>query len=274
MASIDSAISDKPRFTYLRSLWERREFARYLVTSRLSARNASTALGLVWWVLNPLAMAFVYFIVFGTLFDQRAEGQFLSYLLVGVFAFQFTTQSMNGGTATVLSNAKLLVNIRFPRLILPSSAVAEALIGFLTALIAFFVLSYIGDRNVPGVGILLLPVVVAIQTVFNLGLSALFARLVVPFRDIGELVPHITRFWFYLTPIIWRLSLLEQQAEWIQWAARSNPMYSFIQLYRVALMGYRFEWADFGIGAAWAGLIGVVGIASFVRAEDKMVRYL
>ena len=122
-------VSRRPQLSrwrsYVRDLWSRREFAWFLASGNLKARNASTALGLAWWVLNPLIMAGVYFLVFGFIFNARqGESQYLAYLLSGMFAFNFVTMSMTGGANSILANSKLLANIRFPRLILPLSALA------------------------------------------------------------------------------------------------------------------------------------------------------
>ncbi len=94
--------SDAPRLsawrTYLKDLWRRREFAKYLAAANLRARNANTALGLAWWVLNPLLLSLVYFLVFGVLFNRiDAQPRYLAHLLSGMFVFNFTTLSMTGG---------------------------------------------------------------------------------------------------------------------------------------------------------------------------------
>ncbi|MDF1596990.1 MAG: ABC transporter permease [Acidimicrobiia bacterium] len=277
MATVTS--SDRPGLagwrSYLRDLWSRREFAWFLASGNLKARNASTALGLAWWVLNPLIMAGVYFLVFGFIFNARqGEEQYLAYLLSGMFAFNFMTMSMTGGANSILANSKLLINVRFPRLILPISGLAEALYGFLSSLLIFYVIVWPVDGVHPTMWVFLLPVVVVLQTVFNLGLAALTARLAVPFRDINNLIPHLNRLWMYLSPIIWPMSFVADKPEWFQWALRLNPMYSVIVCYRTALMGREFEPEMLIVAALWAVVMGVVGVFAFVRYEGNMVRHL
>jgi teichoic acid transport system permease protein len=256
-------------------LWSRREFAWFLASGNLKARNASTALGLAWWVLNPLIMAGVYFLVFGFIFNARqGEDQYLAYLLSGMFAFNFVTMSMTGGANSILANSKLLANIRFPRLILPLSALAEALYGFLASLLVYYFIAWPADGVYPTVWLLLLPVIVGLQTIFNLGLASLTARMAVPFRDINNLIPHINRLWMYLSPIIWPMSFVADKADVFQWILRINPLYSFIVLYRTALMGRAFEPDMLLLASAWAVVMGVGGVLAFVRYEGNMVRHL
>lgn len=259
---------------YLSDLWGRKDFAVFLIQGNLTARNSSTALGLMWWILNPLLSAAVYFVVFGLILGGRdAQEFFLTYLVVGVFAFQYTTASMNGGANLIQQNSRLLVNVRFPRLVLPIAAVAESLAGFLTSLIA--VIAVVLIQGVPlSLTALWLPAVIVIQTIFVLGLSSLTARWVVPIRDLGNLIPHITRFWFYLTPIIWGLSFLEDQPAWAVDLIELNPMYAIVQLYRVALMDFPLQPRDLMTALAWSFGVCIVGIASFTRSEGTMVRHL
>jgi len=228
----------------------------------------------MWWIINPLFAAAVYFLVFGLFLDGgSADVDFLSYLVVGVFAFQFTTTAMTGGANLVRQNASLLVNTAFPRLILPIAATVESLVAFVTSLIA--VLAIILARQVvPGLTVLWLLPAIALQTIFSLGLSALTARWVVPFRDIDNLIPHLTRFWFYLSPVIWTPDTISSLPEWTQFLIRLNPMYAIVQLYRVALMNLPFSLADLLTAAGWAAGICLLGLFAFRRNEGTMVRYL
>ena len=259
---------------YLADLATRRDFARFLIQGNLTARNASTALGIMWWVLNPLLSAGVYYVVFGLILDGRqTQDHFLTYLVIGVFAFQFTTAALNGGANLVTQNARLLVNVRFPRLILPIAAVAEALTGFVVSLVALMLIA-LTNGIAPTASILWLVPTLLIHTAFCVGLSAFTARLVVPMRDIGNLIPHVSRFWFYLTPIVWSLSFLEGKPGWAVNLIQANPMYAIVQLYRTAIMGIPFDPSTLVTAVGWMVIVGLLGVGSFVRNEGTMVRYL
>jgi teichoic acid transport system permease protein len=264
--------------TYMTDLWNRREFAWFLAMGNLKARNASTALGLLWWVLNPLLLGAVYFFVFGVLFAGSSRpDDYIAYLLSGMFVFHFTNQSMTGGANAILQNSKLLANLKFPRLVLLISALIESAVGFLASLLVFYAIVW------PTVGIhpsrytLLLLLIFPIQVLFNLGLSAFVARLAVPFRDINNFIPYVNRLWLYVTPIIWPLSFLDDASPAIRTAVGINPMFHIVELYRSALIGhptYVFTIGDLIPSLAWAVGVFIVGVAGFVRYETRMVRYL
>jgi teichoic acid transport system permease protein len=264
--------------TYFTDLWNRREFAWFLAMGNLKARNASTALGLFWWVLNPLLLGLVYFFVFGVLFGTRSRPpDYIAYLLSGMFVFHFTNQSMSGGANAILQNAKLLANLKFPRLVLLASALIESSVGFLASILVFYAIAWPAAGIHPSRYTLLLLVVIPIQLLLNLGLSAIVARLAVPFRDINNLLPYFNRLWLYLTPIIWPLAFIDNLGPAVQTLVRLNPMFPLIALYRTAFIGrpdYPFQVDDLLISLAWAVAIFLVGVAGFIRYENRMVRYL
>jgi teichoic acid transport system permease protein len=259
---------------YASELWARREFGVQLALSSLKARNASTGLGLAWWVLNPLLLAAVYFLVFGIIFGNRRPDGFLGYLLAGIFPFYFTSTSMTGSVNKIIGNAKLLVNVRFPRLILPMSAVFEALVGFGASLIVLYGIGIPTGQLQGFPALWLLPPVVGLHIVFNLGLGAAVARLAVPFRDLNNLIPYLNRLWLYVTPIIWPIALLDDQAEWVRTMVWLNPLTPFVSLYRSGLLGYPADPEALWLVAGWSIIVGLLGVGWFVRDEGHMVRYL
>ena len=259
-------------------MWRRREFALALGLGNLKARNASTSLGVLWWVLNPILLGGVYFLIFGILFGGRRPPDFLAYLLTGMFAFHFTSQSMTGGANSIIQNAKLLANLRFPRLLLPISTLIEALVGFMASLVVLAIIvagSQVAlDQQYFTFRLLYLPAIVAIQAVMNLGLGSMTARLAVPFRDINNLLPYITRIWLYVSPVIWPLSMLDNVNPLVRRLIEFNPMYDLIGLYRSAMLGYPFSMEQVVGAVVWAAALGLIGVALFVRYEGHMVRHL
>ncbi len=257
---------------YLKELWRRREFVWFLAMGNFKARNASTVLGLFWWVLNPILLSLVYFFVFGLIFPGARD---IVYLMSGMFVFHFTAQSLTGGANSILQNSRLLSNLKFPRLVLPVASLIESFLGFLVSLGVLLVIQVVLRGTLPGLSILLLLVVIPLHLIFNLGLAAITGRLAVPFRDINNLIPYVNRIWLYLSPIIWPLSLLEtEQAQSFVGFAEANPLFSAISLYRSALIGAPFDPEMLLRFAIWALVLGAVGVGSFVLYEGKIVRHL
>ena len=276
MTSLASApLSRARRFLdYFAELWRRREFAVYLGLGNLKARNASTVLGVVWWALNPLLLGGVYFLIFGVIFPGRRPDDFLAYLLSGMFVFHFTSHSMTGGANSVLQNSKLLSNLRFPRLILPISNLIEATVGFVVSLGVFYAIAWPLGQAMPNWRLIYLPAVLALHLVFNLGLASAMARLAVPFRDINNLIPYVSRIWLYVTPIIWPLEMLDNADPAMRQLVELNPMFHIVSLYRSVLFGNPIHASELLWTAVSAVVVGVVGVAMFIKYEGHIVRYL
>jgi teichoic acid transport system permease protein len=258
--------------SYVTTLWDRREFAWYMAMGNLRSRNATTALGLLWWVLNPILMGMVYFVVFGLILDISRD---LAYLLSGIFVFYYTTTSMTTGANSIIQNRAILVNLHFPRLILPITAVIEAGVGFLVSIPALYlIIGPIEGIWPPRRFLILFPIIFVIQTVFNLGLAAMTARITVPFRDINNVIPHLLRIWFYLSPILYTAGQFGSLPSWAVKLYNLNPLVPILSVYRSALLGYKLETADLIFAAIWAFGFAAIAITVFVKYEGKMARYL
>ncbi|MDJ0960760.1 MAG: hypothetical protein QNJ88_08880 [Acidimicrobiia bacterium] len=293
MATLEAAPPDTSpaRFPYLRELWERREFITHLTRGNLAGRTAEARLGVLWWLINPLLLSGIYFVVFGLIIrgTRRSSASFLAYLIVGVLVFRFLQVTLSQAAGLVIGNSKLIVNVRFPRMVLPIAAVLEGAFTFLASLTVFYLIVTpvsciqaardVADTVcvVPTYRLALLPVPFVLLGMFVLGLAAYTARWVVPVRDVRNLIPHITRIWFYLSPILWGTERLADQAEKYPLLVdilEANPMFAFLSLFRTAMINDPFEPLMLASAATWATVIMVLGVRSFIRNEDEMARYL
>lgn len=272
---------------YLRRLWKHRELVYEFTKGDIDARSSRAALGRVWWVLNPLIMAGVYFIVFGLIIvgSDRSRADFLAYLLIGIFVYRYLSQGMLESSKVILGNEKLIVNIPFPRLVLPLTAVLQSLFMFLLSLPVLYVLvtpisclQAMGNPEVtcvvPTWRALILPLPILLLGLFTLGTSSFIARLVVPIRDVRDVIPHLTRVWFYFSPVLWGTERIARLPEFAQLIIKLNPMYAFLSVFRFALISEPFDAAAFFMAIGWSLFAGILGIRSFVRHEADLVRYL
>jgi len=264
------------RSGYLAELWKRREFAWYMAMGRIRSRHAETYLGLVWWVLTPLLLGSVYLIVFGTIFNTaRGDPNYIGFLLSGLFAFVYTSSSLNSGASSILQNARLVTTQSFPRLILPIASLVEGAAGFLFSLIPLVFIAGFAAGDWPGVYTLLLIPTFILHTLFNLGLTALVGILTIPFRDITNVLPMITRIWLYTSPVIFALDArLKNASETLYTILSFNPLVSILGMYRAAILGRELETAHVVGSIGWGIGLCVVGVAVFIRKEPSLARHL
>jgi ABC-type polysaccharide/polyol phosphate export permease len=123
-------------------------------------------------------------------------------------------------------------------------------------------------------GLLLLPLTLVLHVMFTLGVGTLFARLAVQFRDMKNLLPHLTRIWFYLSPILWNMSLMDDKPTWARALVQANPIFPFLSLYRTSTLGDPLQPLHLLLAAFWAVTLLIVGVTVFWRFDRRIARYL
>jgi teichoic acid transport system permease protein len=255
---------------YLRTLWHRREFAAEMSRSSIRAANTNTVFGQIWLVLNPLLLACVYYVLV-TIINrggvENASERFV-HLCAGLFAFYYFSGCLQSGASSVVAGGKLLLNMSFPRLLLPLSAVRTAFFRFLPTLIVYFPIHFAFGQPVRW-QMLLAPVFLLLLTVFGAGMAMIFAALQVYFRDTSSFLPYFVRMWLYLSPVLW---FPEDAPERFQSLMIFNPLYSLLGGWTDLLV--RGQIPDLSLwiaGVIWAAVAAVLGSLFFMSREREFV---
>jgi teichoic acid transport system permease protein len=273
-------LGGRPALTvYLRLLWRRRHFALELARSRFRAENEATRLGAGWIVLRPMINAAVYGFVFVLLLPSSTRPQnFLPFLVIGVFVFQYFSACFSDGAKSIIANMGLVTTLRFPRAVLPISIVLQQIFGLLW-MVAMMVLLVLLSGEPPRVTWPLIVPALFLMTLFNLGIAFIAARMTILLRDVTQLIPFITRIIFYLSGIFFRVGNIAEGHPVVQVLLAINPVHVYITLVRVALLGpediIAGSWDPVQawlLGAAWGVGFLVVGFLYFWWAEDRYGR--
>ncbi|GAA2406523.1 ABC transporter permease [Streptomyces glaucosporus] len=269
---------------YVRQLWARRHFILTFSRAKLMAQYSQAKLGQLWQVATPLLNAAVYFFVFGVLLGGRegvpgGKGNYVPFLVTGVFVFTFTQTSVLSGVRSISGNLGLVRALHFPRAALPISFSLQQLQQLLYSMIVLAAI-LLGFGHFPDWTWLLVVPVLALQLLFNTGLAMVMARLGSRTPDLAQLMPFVMRTWMYASGVMFSLEyMLRERAgapEWLVTAAQANPAAVYMDLMRFALIdGYTvsdlppYAWA---LAAGWAVLIGVGGFVFFWKAEERYGR--
>lgn len=259
---------------YLRQVWLRREFAVANATGELRAEHMDTTLGNVWHLLNPMLLIAVYYVVFVVILDAtRGVENFIGFLSVGIFAYQWATKAITGGARSITGNEGLIRSLQFPRALLPLSAVIKETIAFIPG-VAVMVAVVITTGEGVSPSYLLVPIVFALQFLFCLGAALLAARAADVFRDTLNVLPFLFRLVFYGSGILYAVDqrfhgVFEQT--WVQVVFVLNPFYCIVSLWRDALMSTQptsnlgWMWLSMSV---WALVLFLVGTL-VVRAGEQ-----
>lgn len=219
------------------ALWQYRGFVRDTVKREFQLKYRNSMLGVVWTVLNPLAMILVYTLVFSRIMQARLpdiDGTFAYsiYLCAGLLTWglfaEITTRCQN----IFLENANLLKKVAFPRMTLPVIVVVSALLNF-SIIFSIFLVFLLVVGTFPGIMILALLPLLLVQILFSAGLGILLGVLNVFFRDVGQFFAVVLQFWFWFTPIVYPAGILPEH---LQQLLVFNPMATLIAAYQQILV--------------------------------------
>lgn len=263
----------RPKFrSYLKQVWARRDFAFTMSIYASESANARTRLGRWWLILLPSLQAFAYGLVFGLILGDLRPANFIPFLITGVFLFSFFSGSFSSGAKAITSNGGLLKTLAFPRILLPLSAVIREFINFLPQLALLPIVMVLFGQEITWDWFYLIPIAF-LMFLFSTGLAMISARLTVQVKDLGKLVPFITRLMFYSSGIFFEIERVFAGHPELLAIAVLNPVYDFISLARGALINdmqmTAFLWL---ISGAWSLGVFVIGVFFFWRAEERYGR--
>ncbi|GAA4978011.1 teichoic acid transport system permease protein [Nonomuraea thailandensis] len=231
----------RPRFpVYLRMLWQRRHFILTYATSRNVTKYSSSALGQLWQVLTPLLNAAIYFVMFGVILGGGKDVEnYPAFLLTGMFIFTFTQRTVTAGAKSISGNLSMIRALHFPRASLPLAYTIQELQQLAISMGVLLVL-VVATNEWPTWAWLMIPVVLLLQTLFNIGAGLVMARLGAQMRDLNQLLPFITRTWLYASGVFFVIQAkVVGSAGLPQWVADLmylNPAASYIEWMREILI--------------------------------------
>ena len=189
----------------------RRRLIRYLVQADLKKKGADTLLGNLWWVLDPLLQMVVY-VVFVTVILQASTARLSAVHFLRDPALEVVHGEHQRRDDSVVSQERLIKQIQFPKIVLPVAATTagSSASGSGSSRSAVIILFYLDRMSII---LVLIPVIAAVQFVFTLALAIVVAAVNVFFRDLGNVLRHVLRLWFYLSPALYCLAQLDDASD-------------------------------------------------------------
>jgi lipopolysaccharide transport system permease protein len=224
---------------YARELWNRRSLIRVLAGRQLKSDYEMNIVGFAWWLLEPLSLTAVYFVLINILQSgsktAAVDHTRLLSILIAMLPFKWFTSSLIGSMGVVRANASLVNDVYIPRALLPITQLVIGMAHFGVGLLVVPI--FMGVVGVgPSWALLWLPVVAAVQFIFMLGLAYIFAVWGLNYRNLPGLMSNLLRLWFYLSPALYTLSSLKGTYRTIM---QFNPLTGIFQGYRGAILTHR-----------------------------------
>jgi lipopolysaccharide transport system permease protein len=198
-------------------------------------RYKQTALGAAWAIIQPFMTMIVFTVIFAGFGKLPTDGVPAPlFYFCGLLPWQLFANALTQAGNSLIGNQNLITKVYFPRLVIPIAAVVTGLIDFAIALVVLLLLMA-WYHWVPGVQILLLPVFVALAFLAALGVGLWLSALNVEFRDVRYVIPFLTQFWMYATPIAYPSSIIHKA--WQRNLLGINPLSGVVEGFRWCMLG-------------------------------------
>ncbi len=244
-----------------------------MVRRELRQKYKGSALGVLWYVINPLVLMGAYWLLFGKLIPGTKVPDYPLFLMVGILVWLFFSQSLISAAGSLVAQASLVGRVRFPREAIPTSVVAVQLVTF-AILLGVLTPVIVAIRGTLAPALLVLPALVCALLAFVLGLALVVAVLHAYFRDVEPILGAALLPWFFLTPIFFDISRVpgikdnRTLGDLLNWA---NPVAPFVRAFRDVLYAGGLPSAAtlaYVLAAATVALVG--GVALFRRLQGEL----
>jgi homopolymeric O-antigen transport system permease protein len=236
----------------LRELWVYRELIYFLTWRDLKVRYKQTALGAAWAILQPFLSMVVFSIFFGNLLNVPSSGvPYPIFSYTALLPWGLFSNALSDAGRSLVTNRAMITKIYFPRMAIPLSSVLSGLVDFAIAFVVLLGMLVYFDISLT-LRILTLPFLLLLALVTALGVGLWLSALNVVYRDVGYIIPFLTQFWFYATPIVYSVEIIPEK--WRTLYAL-NPMVGVVT---------GFRWALLDIGSAPGPVIAVSALISLV----------
>jgi len=277
--------------SYLNDIWNSRELLQNLTNREVRGKYRRTALGQLWSLANPIAAILIYTFIFSFIFrlpaqvgDPSGLNNYALWLVCGLLPWLFFNRVLTLGVESLVSNAGLIQKVYFPRIVLPLSlANATFFTWMLEMAVLVAALSLLGSFVLPW-----LPLVALFMVVFGLfsvGFAMVFSIINVYFRDLSYLLTIVLQFWFYLTPILYPVELVQTQSDTLGGLVGTpvtlldlytlNPVEGFIEIFRNLLYDNRAPDLSTVLTAlGWTVIAFGAGAWMYARKEKMLAELL
>ena len=252
----------------LRDLWMYRELIYFMTWRDIKVRYKQTALGASWAILQPFMLMVVFSIFFGNLAKVPSDGlPYPIWSYAGLLPWNLFSGALSIASRSLVTNRAMITKVYFPRIILPISSILGGLVDFMIAfVILIFMMIFYGIHATTNVWTL--PLFLLLALVTALGASLWLSALNVLYRDVGYVLPFLTQFWLFITPIAYPTSMIPESYKLLY---ALNPMTGVVEGFRWALLGVQDSAPGpmLAVSSTIAVFILISGIIYFRRMERQ-----
>jgi lipopolysaccharide transport system permease protein len=250
----------------LHELVEYRELLYFLVWRDVKVRYKQTALGAAWAIIQPFFTMVVFSLFFGKLAAVPSDGiPYPIFSYAALVPWTFFATGLTQASNSLVGSANLLRKVYFPRLTIPIATVLSGVVDFALAfLVLLGMMAFYGLA--PTMNVLWLPFFLLLALVTALGVGLWLSAMNVQFRDVRYVVPFLTQFWLFVTPVAYPSSLL---AEPWRTLYALNPMVGVVEGFRWALLDTDTQPGAMIVASSVTAVVLLVSGAFYFRRMER-----
>ena len=258
----------------LHELWQYRNLLARLVRRDFLVNYQQTILGPLWILLQPL-LTLVTFVLVGQ-FINLPTGTVppVLFYLSGIVLWNFFSESFIGNAFTFTFYSHIFTKVYFPRLIIPLSVLSAHFLRFVVqfVMLLMLLLYYYLFKNLRidiNASLLFLPVAIILTGMFSIAIGLIFSVLTAKYRDLANVVHLGIRLAIFITPVIYPVSYVRDDAKWI---VSLNPLTPLFEAFRYALLGEGyFTQLKLLYSFLFITILFLIGVLFFNKQGDKLM---
>ncbi len=258
------------------AIWRYRYFIASSVRNELRVRFIRSKLGGLWMVIHPLMQVLIFALILSEVLAAKLPGidnkyAYALYLMAGMMSWNLFAETIGRCLTLFVDSGNLMKKMAFPRICLPLIAAGTLLVNNLLLLVAVFAV-FAALGHYPGAEALWLPVLIALNLLLAMALGLVLGVFNVFMRDVGQVVPVILQALFWLTPVVYSITVLPQAYQgWF----KLNPLYPLVTSYQNVLVFNKPPlWTELGWMALVAVGVAILALFLFRKASPEMVDVL
>jgi lipopolysaccharide transport system permease protein len=225
----------------IQEFWKYRRILKYLAVQAIQRMYVGMNLGILWLFVRPLLPIFISTVVFGSLLQiPSGKVPYFLFFLTGTTCWMLFERSLLWVTRSLDSQRGMMQKMYFPRLLVPVSSVAPAVLdaGTYMGLLlcaGFYYLWKDGRWYLTlGPGLVTAFAAAALSVLLAIGVGLWTSVWQVRVREVRFTLRYVMRFWNYLTPVLYPLSQIPPR---YRWAVFLNPMAPLVEAFKWGVIG-------------------------------------
>lgn len=225
-----------------------------MVGRNLKIKYRRSFFGFFWTLLNPMAMAIVFYFVFKIILKVQVP-HYLAFILSGMLPWAFFSQTLIENMESLVGNIGLLSKVPIPIQVFPFVGSLTNLVTLTLALPILLAVSIFTSVQL-GPSLLALPFYITQLFLIAYSFSLILSVAYVYFRDLRHIISIIMQLLFYATPVVYNESMIPEKFKWILYI---NPIGAIFSAFHQILVNG--EWPSHSqslISVTWTTVLLIV----------------